>query len=382
VNPPHLPDPILIEADSDLARLVDEVGGEAHVGLDTESNSLYACREQVCLIQLSTRERDYLIDPLVVDVVPLGALTADPKIEKVFHAAEYDVMCLRRDFGFRFAGLFDTMLAARILGRESFGLAAMLKELFGIRVSKGGQRANWGRRPLTRSLMRYAQTDTHYLLPLRDRMHAELAQAGRLEEAREAFDEVAHAEWKAAEFDPNDFWKINGAFDLSPCSRAVLRELYIFRQEQAQLHDRPPFKVMGDATLSDLARRLPRSMGEVADAYGMTVAQVRRYGKGVLCAVERGLASDPPRSPDRSNHVSHVVLERYEALHAWRKRRAATRGVLSDVIVSRDALWELAQVAPRTPDQLANLRSLGPWKRKTYGQEILRVLESVDGGSR
>jgi ribonuclease D len=139
------------------------------VAVDTESNSLFAYREQVCLVQFSTTQADFLVDPLALaDLTPLAPLFADPKIEKVFHAAEYDLLCLKRDFGFSFANLFDTMLAGRILGRKEIGLGAMLEAFYGVQADKRHQRANWGQRPLPAPLLEYATLDTHYLIPLRD----------------------------------------------------------------------------------------------------------------------------------------------------------------------------------------------------------------------
>src|SRR5690606_29531 len=131
---------------------------------DTESNSLYAYRERVCLIQLSTRSRDYILDPLIiVDMSPLAPLLADPGVEKVFHAAEYDLICLHRDYGFIVNNLFDTMVAARICGYKAIGLGSLLSEFLGVELDKRHQRDDWGERPLPPDSLRYAQMDTHYL---------------------------------------------------------------------------------------------------------------------------------------------------------------------------------------------------------------------------
>jgi ribonuclease D len=270
------------------------------------------------------------------------------------------------------------MIAARILGWSKIGLGAILEQEFGVVVNKGHQRADWGQRPLPPNLIRYAQTDTHYLLTLRDRLHKELEEAGRLEEAREAFAEVCRAEWSESSFNPEHFWRINGAAQLPPRARAVLRELYIWREREAERRDLPLFKVASDQLLLRLAQEMPRSHNDLRHQIGLTETQLRRHAAGVLRSIQLGLKAPIPKAPPRRNSYNHVV-QRYEALHAWRKERAAQRGVESDVIMPKDALWELAEVAPRTMEQLAALRSLGPWKRRAYGAELLAVLTELDG---
>jgi len=162
-----------------LEKLARRLARHSILGVDTESNSLFAYREQVCLIQFSTSDEDALVDPLALDdLSPLADIFASPKIEKIFHAAEYDLICLKRDFGFSFANLFDTMVAARILGWEEIGLGSILKAEFDVQLDKRFQRANWGKRPLAAELINYASRDTHYLIPLRDRLWSDLQRQG------------------------------------------------------------------------------------------------------------------------------------------------------------------------------------------------------------
>ncbi len=379
---PVLPPALIVDNSRSLARLQDELSSIRRLAVDTESNSLYAYRERVCLIQISTDGADYLVDPIELEKKGgldfIGEMLADPHIEVVMHAAEYDVMCLRRDFGIELANLFDTMVAARILGWEKVGLADVLQEHFGVTLDKRHQLADWGRRPLPEAMLSYAQMDTRYLLPLRDKMHAMLAAGGHLEEAHELFEEVCRAEWGRGEFDPMGFWRINGAARLDGRTAAILQELYIFREEQAQRRDLPVFKILGDATLVAIAGMAPASLDELGQIKGMSRGQVRRYGNGILKAVERGRNAPPPERPrDNGHRPDELTVRRYDLLHTWRKERAAARGVASDVVLSRDTLWELARLAPTTPEQLEQVLSLGPWRRKTYGDEILRVLASA-----
>lgn len=379
-QPAQLPPPTIVSTPGEVSALARALQPVRRLAVDTESNSLYAYEPQVCLIQLSTDEQDWLVDPLALEnparqLAFLGDIFADPAVEKVLHAAEYDVMTLNRDYGFDFASLFDTMTAARVLGWEQIGLGSILEQEFGVAVNKRHQRADWGRRPLKPDLIRYARMDTHYLLPLRDRLYAQLEAGDHLEEAREMFDEVARARWTANGFEEDGFWRITGARDLPPRALAVLRALYLFREAQAEQQDVPVFKVMGDKVLVAMARAKPRSLGALQKVKGVSGYHVRRYGSGLLEAVRQGLKAQPPAPPARTTPpVDEQTLRRYDALHTWRKKRAIRRGVSSEVIVSRDALWEMAHTVPRTLAELDALENIGPWRVKTYGQEILSVL--------
>lgn len=371
------PEPIWVATPRDLAVVVKRLAAEAALAVDTESNSLYAYRERICLLQFSTRAADYVIDPLALpDLSPLGPLLADPTIEKVFHACEYDVICLARDYGFRVASLFDTMIAARTLGWPNMGLAKILEELWGVKTNKRYQRADWSRRPLSPAQLHYAAIDTRYLLRLHDLLRQELQGSGQWEEAREEFERLSQVNGGPAAFDPDGFWRINGARDLGPREAAVLRELYLYRDKVAERADRPPFKIIGEDTLVAVARRQPRQTKDLRGLPGMTEPQIKRHQRGLLHAVQRGQSAPPPRPP-LSERTDDVTLERYEALRLWRKQRAQARGVESDVILPRDALWAIARSHPRRIDDLKSIPALGPWRREKYGEEILKLLAEL-----
>jgi len=379
-----LPPPVWVDTPQALGDMLSHLREAPLIAVDTESNSFYAYQERVCLIQFSAPDQagqtvDYLVDPLALDDLSgLGELFANPEVEKVFHAAEYDVMVLRRDYGFQLRNIFDTMWAARILGWPRYGLAAILEEHFGVHTDKSLQRANWGHRPLSPQELHYARLDTHYLLPLREIQMAELTREGRLEEAKEIFAQVTRAVWSRRPFDPEGFWRLREAEELSGRELAVLRELYLYREEQARRRNLAPFRVLSDATLVHLARRQPTSREALRRGRGITPTVVRRDGRGILRAIARGRRAPVPRSPRpiRNHHLDDAVLNRYEALRAWRRERAAARGVEPDVIMSNQVLMALARRAPRTMDELAEVEELGPWRRRTYGEEILRVLNT------
>ena len=281
--------PKLVADPTALGELVDAVRAEPVVALDTESNSFHVYRERVCLLQISTRTADFVVDPLAVDVGPLGAILCDGR-ETVLHGADYDVRCLKREYGWRLPRLFDTMAAARRLGRPGLGLSALVEQHFGARLSKTFQRSDWGRRPLTREQIAYASLDTHYLLPLYDLLAEELVGRGVLDAARGEFGRIAAVEPKERVFDPEGYRRIRDARALDEPGRAILRALYVAREARASELDRPPFKVLAEATMIDIARRRPASEEELARIPGVTPSVLRRLGRDILAAV-RSVAS-------------------------------------------------------------------------------------------
>jgi ribonuclease D len=379
-----LPPPVLVADPDGLGRLVGALAACPVVAIDTESNSLHAYRERVCLVQFSTPAADYIVDPIVIpDLSPLAPLFANPDQQKVFHAAEYDLICLRRDYDFEFTNIFDTMSAARTLGWPQVGLASILENHFGVKMNKKYQRADWKRRPLTPEQLDYARLDTHYLVALRDRQLQALTESGRWPEAHEEFARLARVRVEPDNLGPAPaaFWRVNGARGLTPVQAAVLEALFAYREQQAERIDRPPFKVMGEATLMELARRAPHNAEDLQSVPGMTPEQIRRHGEGVLHAVQQGLQAPVQHAP-QGERESDDVRERYDRLHTWRKESAKARGVESDVILPRAALWDLARRAPRTFGELAHITDLGPWRRETYGKEILALLARATSSPR
>ena len=306
-----LPPPVLVADDDGLDRLVQALAPCPVVAVDTESNSLHAYRECVCLIQFSTPDADFIVDAIgLPDLSRLAPVFANPTQQKMFHAAEYDIVCLRRSHGFEFTNIFDTMSVARTLGWPKVGLAAIVDTHFGVTLSKKYQRTNWKRRPLTPAQLDYARLDTHYLLRLRDQQLQTLTESGHWPEALEEFARLA---------------------------------------------------------------RLGRDAGGLQGLPGMTPEQIRRHGSGVLQAVQQGLGA-PAQFPPRVEREADDVRKRYGHLHTWRKHRARTRGVESDVILPRTVLIDLARRAPSTHEELADIPDFGPWRRDQYAAEILALL--------
>jgi ribonuclease D len=369
--------PVVVATDAGLRALLDDLEQCAVIAVDSESNSLFAYRERVCLLQFSTPRADYVVDTLAsLDVHALGPIFASPRIEKVFHGADYDVSTLRRDYGFEFAALFDTMIASRILGIKQFGLGNLLETRFAVRLDKRMQRHDWGRRPLRQDALEYARLDTPYLLPLRDQLLEELCQNGREREARESFARVAQATWTRRAVEPDDFWRIKGVLDLDDVGRGILKALHVWRDAQAARLDRPAFKVLSDQTLVHLAQNQPAKKIDLYDTPGLNEAQATTWGDALMRAIASG-AHRPQRLADRpapDERPDYNLLERYERLRRWRKERAALRDVEPDVLISNGLLMELARRAPATLEELRAVQHLGDVQFESFGEELLAAL--------
>ncbi|MCM2333208.1 MAG: ribonuclease D [Anaeromyxobacteraceae bacterium] len=292
----HATPPELVQDADGLARLLEALRPAPAIALDTESNSFHVYRERVCLLQLSTAERDWVVDPLAVDVRPLGALLCDGR-ETVLHGADYDVRCLRREYGWRLPRLFDTMVAARRLGRAGLGLSALVEARFGVRLSKANQRSDWGRRPLSPDQLAYAALDTHYLLPIAEELRGELQRQGLAEQALAEFQRIATVEPKEKVFDQEGWRRLKGARDLDAQGKAVLRALWIAREARASEADRPPFKVLAEQTMLEIARRRPASGEALARIPGVTPQVQKRMGDAIRAALEAPAADGPPSRP-------------------------------------------------------------------------------------
>ncbi len=371
----NLAPPVIVDSQAQLDEMVRDMTARPAIAVDTESNSLYAYHERICLIQFSTPQHDYLVDPLAnIDLTPLGDLFANPALQKVFHAAEQDIAGLRRDVGCDFANIFDTMRGARILGWPRVGLANIMQETFGVHTNKRYQRYNWGQRPLAPEALHYARLDTHYLLALRDLEMEALQQAGRAAEATEVFARLTDTPPAVNPFGAHAFWRVKGIRDLDKQELAILWQLYLWRDKEASRRNRPPFKVMGDKVLMALAVIQPDCLSDLEDIPGLTPYLVRRYGSTLLAVVERGRDGPLPERPASKPRPKDAVVNRYQALRAWRRGVAERRGVDSDVVLCNNTLWELARSRPSSLEDLKRVKGLGPWKRERYGAEILHVL--------
>lgn len=376
---PDLVPAVYIETLEDLEMMAAEIAPFKRIGIDMESDSFYVYHDKICLLQLSTEEEDYVVDPLAVkDLSPLSGMFRDPSIEKIFHAGDYDIACLKRDYGFEVRNLFDTMAAARVLGSAKLGLAPLLEQHFGLHLSKKLQRANWGLRPLDDEHIEYARNDTHWLFGLRDLLAAQLEERNLMRHARDAFAGLEETAPAVRRFDYDAWWNLPGARDLDGRKRAYLKRLWVYRERQASSQDKAPFRIMPEDLLVRIAQTLPKDLDDLRKVRGMSPFLFRRFGRELVEeAVASGQDAPVESAPERprGDRWDPETMRRYEALRAWRKEKAAAQAVDPVVILSTDDIRALA-LAPRgEADKDTWLKSLTEFKREQYGTEIMGILD-------
>lgn len=367
-----------IENDSQLSEMITHLKTQSIIGVDTESDSLYVYYEKVCLIQFSSQDCDYLVDPLSVkDLLPLNEIFANHKIEKVFHAAEYDVMCLKRDFGYEFNNIFDSMIASRILSKKGFGLSNLLSDYFNLEINKKYQRANWGKRPLSAEMINYASEDSHYLIELRNLLYQELIAKNFLELAKEDFSRISNLESFQAHKLNDSCWKMVKGNHITPQQMSVLMELCNFRENVAKNKNIPAFKILGSEILIEIAKFCPTSQNTLSAIHGISPKILNRYGDELINCVRIGLAKEPIFREHKIK-PSDAYLNRYEAIKLWRKNKANTMNVESDVILPKDVIDRIAQNNPKTSDDLQTIMADIPYRFGRYSNELLQLLTSLE----
>jgi ribonuclease D len=373
-----LPAVTWVRTPAELEKLVETLASCSAIALDTESDSLYHHRDKVCLVQLATdRGEAFLVDSLAVDLRPLGPAMANPKLVKVLHGADYDVTTLKRDFGFSFAALFDTMIAARLLGRSELGLVAVARDELGVTLTKTNQKDDWSRRPLTPQQEAYALADVTHLVELRERLAARLEAAGRLEWLREECDAVAQLEPLVRRRDPEAYLGVKGARRLPPRSLAALRELYAWRERRAEETDTPAFKILGNESLLKLAELLPASEEALRSVPGV-MPRLSRQAAEILLGVKRaqGLAENELPAIPRAVRpiVPDVQLRRVERLKAWRTLKGAELGLDASVVLPQRLIDRLAEAAPGDASALGQVEGLRRWRASAFGAELLAAV--------
>ena len=383
----HSPPPYdVISTAESFQRILPSLLPAPRLAIDIEADSLYHYYEKVCLIQISTDTDTYILDPLAVtDLKELGPLLSNPSVEKVFHAASYDVHCLRRDYGFTFANIFDTHVAAQLLGYEFLGLGALMEQILGVYHSKRRQRDDWSRRPLESEQLEYAAMDTHHLLRLRDVLEADLREKGRLSWALEEFETAAAIERPEKEFDTEGFRRIKGSRDLSLQDQVVLRALYLLRDTIARKLDVPPFKVMNNSVLIELVQRPPALARDMFKRPGVSYRVARRFASDILKTIADARCQDPSflEAPPRNNWKapSRAAKSRLEALRRWRQERATQLNLHVGVVFPANVLENLAMAPPADIEELTGLPGMRRWRVREFGSEIVEILRKEESQS-
>jgi ribonuclease D len=365
-----------IEHAADLDALVPELLGEKQVAVDTEADSFYHYFDKTCLVQIATRRQIYLIDPILLggaeELAPLAPLFASPDVRKIFHAAEYDIYILKRDCGFRFENLFDTMVSGQLLGYPAIGLAALAERHFGVSLPKDEQRSDWSLRPLREKQLNYAAADVAYLIPLAEILERELEKIRRSSWAEEEFKALARREWPDREFDRLGYLRVKGARNLDPRSLSVLRELYLMRDRRAREVDRPPFKVLGNRSLLEIAERRPETLESLGRIKGVTDLILRRLGRDLLAAVTRGVKKNHGPIPRLEGNGRRLALKR------WRQTRAQELELDPGVLCPNSSLEAIAWRNPRTRDELREVAELKGWFVREFADQVTEQLRLAD----
>ncbi len=373
-----LPPPVWINSTRSLEQVCQTINREPRLAVDTESNSLFAYKEKVCLVQISTPIQDYVIDPFTcVDLSALGHIFSNPKQEKIFHASEYDLICLKRDYGFTFANIFDTMVAARILGMEAVGLGSLLLKYFDILLDKKYQRANWGMRPLPPEMLDYARLDTHYLFGLRDALETELITHDLLDLAHEDFLTACKAQAHENGNHNHECWRVAGSNHMDARQATVLNELCLYRDEQARKADLPLFKVLSNELLFEISKQKPSSLDDLRTIPRCSDKIIQRHGENLLKAAARGEQA-PLITRQRNQRPDEAFLARVDRLKEMRKLTAKELKVESDVVLPRELLDRLAAMNPKTKTELKKVLHDAPVRYQKFGNLILKTLKSQE----
>jgi len=371
--------PVYLDTSQTVDAFLTSIANARILALDTEGASFHRFVDRIYLLQLSTREQTAIIDPIPIGTPSLlGNLLEDRDVEVVFHDADYDLRLLQQDYRWHVRNIFDTRVAAQLLGIRAFGLAALLERYFGVKLDKKHQRADWSMRPLPQGMLDYAAQDTIHLLELRDRLKHDLEQAGRWDWAREEFALLEGTKW-GDDDSANAFLRIKGARDLTRRELAVLRELVPWRDGIARQLDRATFRVVGNEQLLDIARQQPATRETLAAIKGMPRALLEARGNEVLEAIKRGLAvpdAELPRFPKAARWDRDPEFDvRVSALKTVRDETATRLDLDPGVLCARDRLEAVARKNPKTRDELETIAELRQWQRAVLGESFLKALE-------
>jgi ribonuclease D len=332
----------VIDDDVKLAALLPKLRAAHWLALDTEADSLHAYPEKVCLIQISTADGDVLVDPLAP--INLDSLfEVFNGRELIFHAADYDLRLLEKHHQFRPSAIFDTMLAARLLGERQFGLSALVENFLGVKLDKGSQKADWAQRPLTERMITYARNDTHYLKPLADKLKSALEAKGRLAWHQESCVRLIAECSQPTTVDADSVWRVKGSSILSRPALAILRELWQWREKEAIAHSRPPFFILSHERMVDIAEA---AAGQQPFENIIPPKMSPRRRESLMDAVKAGLAVPASRHPDILRHEhrrpSEAEFRRFRELEKRRDAHAHELGIDPTLIAPKSVLGNLA----------------------------------------
>ena len=359
----------VIASEQHLADLIRQIQAADRVALDTEADSLHSYREKLCLVQISApstvaacREDDFIVDPLSdLDLEPLRC-ALEPR-EIVLHAADYDLRMLRRGLNFKANRVFDTVIAARLLGMREFSLGALVKRFFGVELHKHSQKANWALRPLPSRMLKYAVDDVHYLLPLAAKLEEELQRVHRHDWFRQSCQRAIELAAAERERILDELWRIGGAGALGPHAGAVLRALWQWRETEAEMADRPPFHILQNRELLNAAESF--TSGHVPDYKHFSARRRQTFREAAKIALQSPQSEWPVMRRRSGSRPSAEMRQCADQLRERRDKAAERLGLERSFIASRGALEAIAADSPRATSLLV------PWQRELLGVDLV-----------
>ncbi|MEO8036120.1 MAG: ribonuclease D [Acidobacteriota bacterium] len=370
---------IWIDEQSKFDAMMQRIAAEPMVAIDTEADSLHSYFDKVCLIQMSSGGEDYVVDPLAkIDLQAFGAVLAEPGITKIFHGGDYDLRILNRDFNFVVSNLVDTMICAQLLGYEAFGLAALLDRHFGAKVNKAHQRADWAMRPLTPEMLDYAATDTRHLAALQAVLRGELEALGRWPWAEEEFGRLEGVRYRESDEDDEPFRRLKGIGGFDRRTLGVIRELHRWRDGLARAADRPPFKIIGNDAIIEIAREKPASRAELEKIKAVSRFHSGRHGAELVAMVRRALdlpEADLPEKGESKSWIRDRALEaRIERLKKARDKVAKELKLDVSLLAPRHILTAVAALEPRQVSDLDQIPAMREWQKQLLGESFVAAL--------
>lgn len=363
-----------IDRQDALEAALKDVSMHPQIAVDTEADSLHSYFDKVCLVQITAGGEDLIVDPLAgVDLKPFGDVLANPDITKVFHGGDYDLRILHRDFGFVVRNLIDTSICAQLLGYEGLGLAALLDRHFGVTLNKTHQRADWSMRPLPPDMLAYAATDTHYLIDLAAKLREELMALGRWNWALEEFSRLEGVRYREVEEDAETWRKVKNIGNLDRRSLAIVRGLHEWRDQLARKADRPPFKVMGNESIVEIAKARPVTVRDLSVVKAVPRYHVDRYGRDLVAIVKQAMeiaeADLPEKSEPKPWNRDKALENRINRLKTIRDRVAKELKIDGSLLAPRHVL---SAVATNGTLDVAAMRE---WQKTLLGDAFLAALK-------
>src|SRR6266700_7435617 len=348
----------VIASVSQLAELLPQIESVDRVAVDTEADSLHCYREKLCLLQVSLPGRDYIVDPLAdVDLAPLCTMLERKEI--VLHGADFDLRLLRRGLNFMPQRIFDTVIGARLLGIREFSLAALVKRYFDVELGKGSQKANWARRPLSARMLEYAMNDTHYLLPLVERLESQLKQFHRIDWLRQSCQRAVEQAAVERARDKDELWRIRGSGLLRGRAAAVLRALWQWREKEAEAADRPPFHILQNHELLNAA--VSFASGNNPDYRHFSSRRRQAFRQAAQCAMQLPESAWPVSRRRAGRRPSPETVRATEEVRRRRDHAAKELNLEPSFIAPRNTLEAIAANRARAASLLVS------WQQELLG---------------